>query len=107
MGAAALVVIVLLVRRRSTVTTQKTYRCNVCKQCYPDDSRFAKCPECKVSCWHKTIEGADIVPTLAEALRAKAYVEFDEYYDERVAREIQADLQRIESGSFSPADFVS
>jgi acetyl-CoA carboxylase beta subunit len=108
MGAATLAVaLVLIVFRRCAVATQKTYRCNTCKQCWPDDSRFAKCPECKTACWHKTIEGADIVPTLKEALRAKAYIDFDEYYDEKVAREMQASLTRIETGGISVSDFVS
>lgn len=100
-GAATLAVtIVLIVYRRFTVPTAKTFRCNTCKQCWPDDERFTKCPACKTVCWRKDVGGGDIVIDLDEALQTKAYIDFDNYYDEKVEKEHLAAIDRL--GSEAP-----
>lgn len=65
----------------------RTYRCPDCKQCWPDDKRFIDCPECKVKCWYKAEGAADTVIALDEALRAKAYVDFEIFYLKKCSRE--------------------
>jgi hypothetical protein len=95
-GAATLAIaLVLIVFRRFVVISAKTYRCNSCKQCWPDDDRFTKCPACKVICWKKSVEGGDLVPTVDEALQTKSYIDFDAYYKDKIAKEHLAAIDRL------------
>src|ERR1017187_2946477 len=74
-GVATLAVtLVLIAFRRSA---QMCYRCPTCKQCWPNDDLFRKCPVCKAICWRKEGGSGDDVMSLREALQAKAHADFD------------------------------
>lgn len=88
---------ILLFRRFAVYGKGKTYRCPTCKECWPDDERFTKCPACKVVCWKKDASDADDVYSLQEGLSLKSECDFEDFYTEKVSKEHLADIDELNS----------
>jgi hypothetical protein len=70
-----------------------TYRCNPCSTNWPPTTEFQDCPECQA----RTAFGRNADPIdLSEALSRKRHADFNRFYEDREAKRLADEIERIE-----------